>query len=144
MAVTLYSLFDCSARDSTNIRIMPKWAWLLVILFIPVIGLLMWFIFGRGWQGQGGPGAGGSRRRGPVAPDDDPDYLRRISEDLDQQRRRESHEDSESHDQQWPGRAKDGKDRRHGKDSGADQQRGQDRSREQDQGADRDHRDQDS
>ncbi|MCQ9385581.1 PLD nuclease N-terminal domain-containing protein [Brevibacterium sp. 50QC2O2] len=98
VAITLYSLFDCAMRDRTVIRIMPKWGWFFIILFIPLIGLLMWYIFGRGTVAGPGGSAGKPSRRGPIAPDDDPEYLRRIQDDLEQRRRREAHEREERPD----------------------------------------------
>ena len=67
----------------------PKWAWVLVILFVPVFGLALWYVFGRS----------SFRPRedsGPVAPDDDPEFLRRIADDVEAEKRRRKHaEDAE-------------------------------------------------
>lgn len=88
-AITLYGVFDCLLRDRRHIRIMPKWAWVLVILFVPVFGLALWYVFGRS----------SFRPRedsGPVAPDDDPEFLRRIADDVEAEKRRRKHaEDAE-------------------------------------------------
>lgn len=77
-AVALYSLFDAAMRDKEQIRVMPKLAWMAVILFVPLVGLILWFLFGRGTTAP-------APRRG-VAPDDDPEYLRKIAEDLEKNR----------------------------------------------------------
>ncbi len=89
-AIAIYSVFDAALRDRDLIKIMPKWAWVLVIIFIPLIGLLLWYLFGRTSFPQ-------SRPRG-TAPDDDADYLNRIDREMReererQQRRRERGED---------------------------------------------------
>lgn len=78
-AVTLYGLFDCVLRDRGLIRVMPKPVWAIVILFIPVIGFILWYAFGRGSEDK--PTAA-PRRRGPSAPDDDEDYLRKVDRDV--------------------------------------------------------------
>lgn len=88
VAVTLYSFFDCVVRDRAHIRVLPKWGWLLVILFVPVFGLLLWFLFGRSSFGQ-------RRSAGPVAPDDDPDYLQKIADEVEQAERRKRREELE-------------------------------------------------
>ncbi|MCT1689565.1 PLD nuclease N-terminal domain-containing protein [Brevibacterium sp. p3-SID960] len=88
VAVTLYSFFDCVVRDRAHIRVLPKWGWLLVILLVPVFGLLLWFLFGRSSFGQ-------RRSVGPVAPDDDPDYLQKIADDVEQAERRKRREEIE-------------------------------------------------
>ena len=78
-AVTLYGLFDCLLRDRGLIRVLPKPAWALIILFIPVLGFILWYLFGRGSEDK--PNRG-TRPRGQVAPDDDPDYLRQVDREV--------------------------------------------------------------
>ncbi|WP_152348486.1 PLD nuclease N-terminal domain-containing protein [Brevibacterium sp. CFH 10365] len=78
-AVTLYGLFDCLLRDRGLIRVLPKPAWALIILFIPVLGFILWYLFGRGSEDKP---SRGTRPRGQVAPDDDPDYLRQVDREL--------------------------------------------------------------
>lgn len=78
-AVTLYGLFDCLLRDRGLIRVLPKPVWAIIILLIPVIGFVLWYIFGRGTEDK--PSAA-PRRRGPSAPDDDDDYLRKVDRDV--------------------------------------------------------------
>lgn len=78
-AVTLYGLFDCLLRDRGLIRVLPKPAWALIILFIPVLGFVLWYLFGRGSEGKS---ASPSRPRGQVAPDDDEDYLRQVDREV--------------------------------------------------------------
>ncbi|MBU8579111.1 PLD nuclease N-terminal domain-containing protein [Brevibacterium luteolum] len=90
VAVTLYSFFDCVVRDRAHIRVLPKWGWLLVILLVPVFGLLLWFLFGRSSFGQ-------RRSAGPVAPDDDPEYLQKIADEVEQAERRKRREELERH-----------------------------------------------
>jgi hypothetical protein len=102
LALALLALIDCLARDENEIRGLPKVLWVLVILLFPLLGSLAWFIAGRprsaalpgagSGQGHGsGPGirprwSSGSGNAGrPIAPDDDPEFLRR----LDEQRRRD-------------------------------------------------------
>ena len=84
VAVLLYTVFDIALRDKSGIRVLAKPLWVLVAIVLPVIGILLWFFFGRV-----NPGA--QRPRPGLAPDDDPEYLRKISDDLEQQRRRERH-----------------------------------------------------
>lgn len=78
-AVTLYGLFDCLLRDRGLIRVLPKPVWAIIILFIPVIGFILWYAFGRGNEDK--PTVA-PRRRGPSAPDNDDDYLRKIDRDV--------------------------------------------------------------
>lgn len=72
--LTLYSFIDCAQKDESAVRNLPKWGWLLIILFInPIIGPIAWFIAGR-------PKKSGPRppKRRILPPDDDPDFLKNI------------------------------------------------------------------
>ena len=71
LALTIFSIIDCSRTPENQIRSLPKWAWLVIILFVPGIGALAWIIAGRP--------KGNGRRHGKgkiVPPDDNPDFLR--------------------------------------------------------------------
>lgn len=92
VAIMLYSVFDCAARPRDRIAALPKWGWILVILLLPVIGAALWFLIGRK---RADGGFGGRKTAGPSAPDDDPDFLQRIADDVEQQQRRERRERGE-------------------------------------------------
>ncbi|MFZ9728743.1 MAG: PLDc N-terminal domain-containing protein, partial [Candidatus Nanopelagicaceae bacterium] len=34
----IFSIIDCSRTAENNIRSLPKWAWLVIIIFVPAIG----------------------------------------------------------------------------------------------------------
>jgi hypothetical protein len=80
-----YSLVDLIATDAALIRNLPKLAWLAVIILVPIVGPLCWIVLGRphgaavlpGTQGVAGPPRPKTRQQ-PLAPDDDPDFLRRL------------------------------------------------------------------
>jgi hypothetical protein len=78
VAFLVYSLVDCAMTDRARIRGPRKGLWLLIIL-VPVIGGLLWFLIGRG---RGTVAVGRS-----VAPDDDPAFLRQLAHDADQEER---------------------------------------------------------
>ena len=44
LALTLFALIDCIRSTSTN---GPKWVWILVILFINLLGPVLYFVLGR-------------------------------------------------------------------------------------------------
>jgi len=79
---TIYAVADCAFFDRTRIRGLRRGWWIVVILFVPIIGGLLWFIIGRGRANRVGPSRGGS-----VAPDDDAEFLRRLREDAAQDER---------------------------------------------------------
>lgn len=80
VAITVYGVVDCVRTPAQRVRTLPKPVWVLVILLLPVLGAVVWLLAGKN---RSKPGGRPSPR--PVAPDDDPDFLRRI----DEQRRRE-------------------------------------------------------
>lgn len=98
----VYVFIDLATARGDDVRALPRPVWLLVILVVPVLGAVAWLAFGRplpqrgGGGGLGGllgrprPGGSPSPRPRPVAPDDDPDFLRK----LDEERRRTRDPDS--------------------------------------------------
>jgi hypothetical protein len=74
-----------SALSADRVRAMPRLLWVLVILLIPLLGPLAYFLLGRPLP----PAHEGSPVRRPQprpsSPDDDPDFLR--SMDTEQSRR---------------------------------------------------------
>jgi len=85
LALTVYCVFDVLGSDERARRGLPTTVWLLIVL-LPVLGGVVWLVARRRAPHAGAPGA---RRGGPVAPDDDPEFLFR----LDQERRRRQQQD---------------------------------------------------
>ena len=75
-ALPLYAFIDCAMKAETQIKNLPKWGWLLVILFTQAFGAIAYFIAGRNRGNGGGFKKGPTRRILP--PDDDPDFLRKL------------------------------------------------------------------
>lgn len=40
-------LIDVLCREDTGVRLLPRWAWLLVVVLVPVFGTVVWLIVGR-------------------------------------------------------------------------------------------------
>ena len=78
VAVYIYALIDVISIHEWRIKSLNKLTWVLIILILPLIGSILWFVFGklsaRDARGQ----TGGVRRTPPrvLAPDDDPAFLR--------------------------------------------------------------------
>jgi len=75
VVMAIFSLVQVAQSRSDLVRTLPRWAWALVILLVPVLGPVAWLSIGRPRQ-SGGPAP--PPRRRTVAPDDDPDFLRGI------------------------------------------------------------------
>jgi hypothetical protein len=96
IGIVVYSLIDI-ARSGDDERLgAPRFLWALLVLLVPLFGSVAWLAISRMRRSVPGSGANGGtargpatrpvvrRRPGPVAPDDDPEFLRK----LDQERRR--------------------------------------------------------
>jgi hypothetical protein len=83
IALAAAALISCLSAEEGDINALPRVAWVLIILFFPLIGSIAWFAAGR-TRGAAGPAwrVGGGfpdrRPRRPVAPDDDPEFLRSL------------------------------------------------------------------
>jgi len=75
IALVLYSFIDCARREDFEIQRLPKWGWLLVILFFQTIGAIAFLALGR--KPRSGNGGTKANKR-VLPPDDDPDFLRSI------------------------------------------------------------------
>lgn len=88
IALWIYCIFDVIASEEVLIRNLPKFVWLMIVIFLPDIGSLAWLALGRpayaGWR----PGDTGTRpeTRRAVGPEDRPDFAPRPRAD-DQERR---------------------------------------------------------
>ncbi len=78
-AFWVYSIVDCALQPPTRHRGVSKPIWLLIVVLLPVVGGLLWFVIGR------------SRRSASrvmfQAPDDNPEFLGRIGSVSDQDER---------------------------------------------------------
>jgi len=79
---TIYAVADCAFFDRMRIRGVGRGWWIAIIIFLPVIGALLWFIVGRGRRDSIV-----SRGGRTVAPDDDAAFLRQLREDAAQDER---------------------------------------------------------
>ncbi|WP_194765086.1 MULTISPECIES: PLD nuclease N-terminal domain-containing protein [unclassified Microbacterium] len=69
----VYSIVDCAVQPSTRHRGVRKAVWVAIVVLIPVIGGILWFVIGRRRANDPGDAI---RVTGP---DDDPTFLRTIS-----------------------------------------------------------------
>lgn len=70
LAFAVYSIADCLLTERDRVRALPRWLWVVLIVVLPVVGGLLWFLLGRG----GVPVTPSGRT---IGPDDDPEFLRR-------------------------------------------------------------------
>jgi hypothetical protein len=94
----IYCLIDCIQTPEAEIRNLPKWAWILLILIVPLVGGVAWLVAGRPAKvgGRGVPWPSPSTAGSPqwqrperqvMGPDDDPDFLRQMQQGNAEQER---------------------------------------------------------
>lgn len=94
----VFAIVDVSVQPASRHRGVSKPVWILLVVLLPVLGGLLWFVVGRTRRS-----AIAARR----APDDDPEFLGRIGSisDQDERIRRLEEElallDSEDDDPRW-------------------------------------------
>lgn len=70
IAFWVYTIVDCAVQPAARHRGVSKPAWMVIVILVPVLGGILWFLIGRGRAGR------------PVvrrAPDDDPEFLGGLS-----------------------------------------------------------------
>jgi hypothetical protein len=101
LGLWVFCIVDVVISDETVIRNLQKPLWLLIVLFLPVIGAVLWLVAGRPRPQTTGhrqhPQSGISAafteydrpgRFAAVNPDDDEEFLRQVRERAEEQRRR--------------------------------------------------------
>lgn len=74
LVVFVYGLVDVIRTDPRQTKGISKPAWIVVQIVLPVIGAVLWFLIGR----PRGTAPVRTNYSHPIAPDDDPDFLRNL------------------------------------------------------------------
>lgn len=111
IALAVYAAVDVTNSDTRDRRGLPVGLWLVIVVVFPILGPVLWFLVSRSQRAAtaGGPMSGGAGRpspsgpgrpqRGPVAPDDDPDFLWRLEQEQRRRKREQGGDDAPSGDQ---------------------------------------------
>src|SRR4051812_215392 len=86
----IFAVVDIAVIDRARIRALPRAAWIVIAIVLPIVGPVLWFFTGRLRQGEGtsvSAAASAPHRLGPIAPDDDPDFLGRLHREQEQEDR---------------------------------------------------------
>ena len=76
VVLAIYCLVEIARSDPAQVRLLPRWLWALLAL-VPFAGAAGWLLFGRP-NGTRREPPRGPQQAPPIAPDDDPDFLRRL------------------------------------------------------------------
>lgn len=53
IALMVFALVDIIRRDDAQVKSMPKFVWLLLVVLLPLIGSILWFAIGREYPENG-------------------------------------------------------------------------------------------
>ncbi|MFF2274610.1 PLDc N-terminal domain-containing protein [Agromyces sp. NPDC058126] len=67
LAALVYALVDIIMRDESDVKHLPKFGWILLVVLLPLIGTVLWFVLGRERSSAGQRG-GAATARGEAAP----------------------------------------------------------------------------
>jgi hypothetical protein len=98
----VFCLIDCILADDARVRNLPKWAWILLVIVVPLVGGIGWLVAGRPLNTPASTpprrrtGAGEWEQPPAVrtkAPDDDPEFLASLKRSTDRERKLKQWED---------------------------------------------------
>ena len=84
IAIYIYFLVDVVRSSRAGSRALPKYVWLPVVVLIPIVGGIIWTLFGKPQT---------ARKRQNIAPDDDPKFLRNLDEQAWREKMRKQREE---------------------------------------------------
>lgn len=93
LVLWLYCLFDVITTPDTLCRNLPKILWVVIVFLAPLVGSIVWLVAGRPERTQRVtrptvlPDLDRPGPQAATGPDDDEEFLRRIRERAEEQRR---------------------------------------------------------
>ncbi|TDD53043.1 hypothetical protein E1263_28495 [Kribbella antibiotica] len=80
LVLSIYALFSCIQTPDDEVPHLPKLVWIVIIVFVPFVGPIVWLLMQRNARiGRERPASGPSRPASrSSAPDDDPDFLKSL------------------------------------------------------------------
>ncbi len=84
----IFTTVFAAAASKTEVRVLPKWLWVLICALVPFFGGLLYLMVGRplGRPSDSGRPSREERGKRVVAPDDDPNFLRDLGKRLRSER----------------------------------------------------------
>lgn len=82
LVLTVYALFSCIQTPDEDVPHLPKLLWIVLIVFVPFAGPIVWLLMSRAHANRQDravrrqPPSQPTAR--PLAPDDDPDFLKSL------------------------------------------------------------------
>jgi hypothetical protein len=74
VVLTVFTTVYAASANAREVRVLSKPIWIVLCIFVPVLGALLYLTIGRP--------IGKRKPTTTIAPDDDPEFLRRLAEQL--------------------------------------------------------------
>jgi hypothetical protein len=87
IALLIFCLVDVISIYEWRIKSLNKLAWVFIIILLPLLGSVLWLTLGKSHASGDQPAGGARQRRGPIAPDDDPEFLKNATRYEEQEAR---------------------------------------------------------
>jgi hypothetical protein len=93
IGLAVYAVADIATSEEDERLGLPRLPWVLLAVVVPLLGPVVWILVSRSRRAERGSGGGAGpsrgtpgggpapRRGGPLAPDDDPEFLWRLEQD---------------------------------------------------------------
>jgi hypothetical protein len=78
LGLLIFCLVDVISIYESRIKVLNKIAWVFLIILLPILGPVLWLVIGKD-RSHNRP-AERARDARPLAPDDDPDFLKKAGE----------------------------------------------------------------
>ncbi len=104
LALWVFCVVDVMTTPSSQVRNLPKLAWVFVVVLLMDIGSIAWLVAGRPWnlktrdvtiRTKGAPGRPKTVARRPMSPDDDPEFLASLQTQVREERKKRDEEPPE-------------------------------------------------
>lgn len=53
IALMIGALIDIITRDDSRVRFLPKMVWIIIVILLPLVGSILWFVLGREHSSEG-------------------------------------------------------------------------------------------
>lgn len=95
LAVTIFALVDIAMSKDSQVRVLNRPVWILLIVVLPGLGSILWFVLGKSTVSAAKPA--------PLGPDDDDDFVRTLGKETVDERIRRLEEELRELDSETDG-----------------------------------------
>lgn len=102
IALVVYCVLEIVSAPPAAVRGLPRPAWVLLVVLLPLVGGTAWLLLGRPRPKEPAPAVPGRPASSATSPDDDDAFLRSLAERAAEQRRRAQRQHNREHPDRDP------------------------------------------